>query len=544
MHRSSPAQFVVRFAVKVVVLFVFLLVAASLAACDPSAAEVQPQTATSVGGAAQQAAPGNIVYQAAEVGTFTDLDPSSSCLVENWVLANVYETLTRYTVPGSTAPVEPLLATHWEVAQDGLSWTFHLRPGVKFHDGTELTSSAVKFSIERNHALNACSSYLLDAIAEIDTPDQNTVVFRLSYPAPLDLIFASSYAAWIMSPSAVDKEPGWFASNDVGSGPYRIIAYEPAQHLTIGRFDDYWGGWQQGQIDQVDYVMVEDPVAAEQMLASGALDYATTNLLSADQMTALDNGGQVRLVQTPGIVNEFILLNHRHAPTDNPLVRQALAYSYPYTDVIAATNLGKGTRALGAVPTTVWGHSAEPPRFSFDLEKASALFAEAGYANGLELTLAYDPGQDVHAELWQAALAQIGVKLRLERSDWSVRWEEQKADPENAAHAYVMSWPPDVVGPYSYLFNMFHSEKEPLFNLGFYDNPAFDKLIDDGNVLSGSDRAAASAKFQAAEQILDDGADAIFIQDVPDLVVIGADLQGFVNNPAYPKVVYWYEIRK
>jgi peptide/nickel transport system substrate-binding protein len=490
------------------------------------------------------APPANSVRQVAEAGTFLDLDPSASCVGEHWVLANVYETLTRYAPPGSAEIVRPLLATSWAVAEDGLTWTFHLRHDVQFHDGTPLTAAAVKFSIERNRDRNACSGYLYDPVSAIETPDAHTVVLRLRYPAPLDLILSSTYAAWIMSPSVAEREDDWFAANDAGSGPYRIIRYEPGQRLVIGRFGDYWGGWQPGQIEQVVFELVEDAVAVEQMLAAGQLDFATINVLSAEQITALDSSEHLRMDVTPGGANELILLNHRRAPTDNPLVRQALAYSYPYEDVIAATYGGRGSRAHGAVPVTVWGHNPSASRYTFDLNKARTLLAAAGYEDGLELTFAYDPGQDVHAELWQAALAEIGVTLHLARADWAIRWETQKSDPVQAPHAYMLSWFPDVVGPYSYLFSMFHSEDSPVFNLGFYSDPAFDALIEEGNILSGSDRAAAGARFIAAEGLLAADAAAIFIQDVPDMHVIAEDLQGYVSNPAYTHVVFWYEVKE
>ena len=108
----------------------------------------------------------------------------------------------------------------------------------------------------------------------------------------------------------------------------------------------------------------------------------------------------------------------------------------------------------------------------------------------------------------------------------------------------MIAWPPDVVGPYTYLFNMFHGEDKPLFNLGFYNDPAFDKLADEGNVLSGTDRAAAAEKFIAAQRMLNKDAAAIFIQDLPDPHIVAADLQGFVNNPAYNNTVFWVEVRR
>ena len=108
----------------------------------------------------------------------------------------------------------------------------------------------------------------------------------------------------------------------------------------------------------------------------------------------------------------------------------------------------------------------------------------------------------------------------------------------------MISWFPDVVGPYSYLYNLFHTQEPPTFNLGFYSNPVFDALIDEGNVRSGADWDAAAEKFIAAQRLLNEEYAAIFIQDLPDPHVVAADLQGLVNNPAYNNTVFWVEVRR
>jgi peptide/nickel transport system substrate-binding protein len=481
----------------------------------------------------------------APAGAFADLDPSSACIVEFQVLMNVYETLTVYTPPGSAAAVRSRLATDWAVADDGLTWTFHLREGATFRDGAPVDAAAVKFSIERNRALSTCAAYIYDALDSIATPDAQTVVFKLRYPAPLDLILASSIAAFILSPAAADKDGAWFnAGNDLGSGPYRIAHYAPGQRLVLEQDPNFRGGWQPDQIDRVVYELVEDPVVAEQMLAAGELDYAPAGLMNDAQVAGLARQDHLRLDVTVSLSNELIFLNHLRSPTNNPLVREALVCSFPYMAVIANTWLGKGAPAHGAVPAPVWGHLPDAPARPCDPAQAKTLLAEAGYPDGLELTFTFDTQQRVTAELWQAALAEIGVTLKLEEVEWMLRWEKARSDPANAPEAYMISWFPDVVGPYSYLYNLFHSQEPPTFNLGFYRNPVFDALIDEGNVLSGADRDAAAEKFIAAQRLLNDEFAAIFIQDLPDPHLVAADLAGLVNNPAYNNTVFWVGVRR
>ncbi len=486
-----------------------------------------------------------IARVAAEPTTFADFDPSSACTAELWPLINAYETLTKYALPGSPAPLAPGLATSWEVADDGMTWTFHLREGVKFHGGTDFDAAAVKFAIERTKQLGQCSAYLFEPVTAIEILNEQTVVFKLAYPAPLDAILASPYGAWIMSPAVNDKDAAWFAAgNEDGTGPYRFVQYEPGQRLVLSRFSGYWGGWQPGQFDTVVFESLDDSVAAEQMVRAGELDFATQVNLLPEQMAALDAKAGVRLDVAPGVGNWMIFLNHRRTPTDDRRVRQALAYSFPYALVAANTLLGEGTIAHGAVPTSVWGHVPEPSPYVDDLGNTRALLAEAGYANGLAITFSYDPKQETLAELWRANLAEIGVTLTLEPADFPVRWDTARSAPDTAPHAFMLGWVPDVVDPYSYLFNMFHSEPQPLWNLGFYSDPAFDALIDGANRQSATDQEAAAAQYIRAQQMLDADAAAIYALEVPDLAVIAEDISGFISNPAYPHLAIWYDLRR
>jgi peptide/nickel transport system substrate-binding protein len=511
-----------------------------LTGCQP----VMPATTLNAPAQAAAAQPDfKIARQVAEATTFSDLDPATACVTQGWIFGNVYETLTRYNLPGVEPFILPGLAEEWTVSDDGMTWTFHLRQGVKFHDGSDFNAEAVKFTVERNQQFNQCSAYIYSPVASIETPDAYTVVFRLSQPAPMDAILASAYNAWIMSPSVQDKDAAWFAAgNDAGTGPYRMVQYEPGQRMVLERFDDYWRGWEPGQFDQIVFEFVGDMTTAAQMLQAGQLDYATSRALTPEQMLELDAEEKLTLLATQGYHNWYIYLDHQRAPTDNLQVRQALAYSFPYDAVIATTNLGKGTRSHGVVPTVVWGHDPEPLPYAFDLEKARALLAEAGYADGLELTMSFDPEEQPMAELWQAELAKLKVTLHLAPSDFMTRWEIANSGSPTAPAANTIFWGPDVIGPYTYLapFNM---AVLPDWNLSHYDNPEYNALIDEANVLAVTDRQAATEKFIRAQRMLRDDVAAIFILDKPALEVIASDLTGYIPNPAYG-FVPWYEVRR
>ena len=194
----------------------------------------------------------------------------------------------------------------------------------------------------------------------------------------------------------------------------------------------------------------------------------------------------------------------------------------------------------------MWGALGEGGG-TYDLERAKALLEEAGHADGFDLSYTYAAGdleEQLVGELWKAELAKLNVDLQLQGLTWEAQWELGQSGPAGAQDVFTMYWWPTYVTPYDSLFSMFHSEDAPFFNLGYYDNPAFDALIDEANALSGTDRAAATAKFQEAQRLLNDDAAGVFMVETPDVHVIRADVKGYQNNPAYPHVVFWHDLSR
>ncbi|MDQ0322029.1 peptide/nickel transport system substrate-binding protein [Pararhizobium capsulatum DSM 1112] len=491
---------------------------------------------------------GQRIFTLAYPAGFPDLDPATSFSNDGAVLANAYETLTRY-VPGfdgADARIEPLLAESWESSADGLAWTFKLRKGVRFHDGAELTAEAVKASIERTKKIGGGASFIWAPVETIETPDATTVKLRLSGAQPMDVAAAAGFAAWIYSPAAMDKDNAWFnAGNSAGTGPYKIERYEPGQRAILTRHDGYWGGWAEGAFDKVVFEITEDTVLAQSKIENGEVDW--TYGLSYDNLEGLKARDDLKVVVNPSFETLVGMFNTRRAPLDNPKVRQALAIAFPYDDVIAAGTAGFGTRAKGAIPPGIWGHDPDAPVPATDIEKARALLAEAGVAEGLELSLTYATGDALEAvagELWKANLEQLGITLTLQPMAWEAQWQLAKADPTAAQDIFLMYWWPTFVTPYDYLFNLFHSEKAPNYNLGYYANPAFDTLIDDANTLSATDRPGAEASFKKAQRILIDEAAAVFIVDKPNVHIIRSDVKNYVDNPAYGHVTFVHEMSR
>lgn len=489
------------------------------------------------------------IFTLAYPAGFPDLDPATSFSNDGAVLANTYETLTRY-IPardGAEARVEPLLAESWEVSADGLSWTFHLRSGVTFHDGAELNADAVKKSIERTMTIAGGASFIWSPVTAIETPDPMTVVMKLSDPQPMDIIASAGFAAWIYSPNAVDKDNAWFnAGNNAGTGPYMVERYEPGQRAILTRNETYWGGRPEASFDKVVFEITEDAVLAQSKVESGEADWSYG--LAYENLEALKANPELAVVVNPSFETLFGMYNTRRAPLDNPKVRQALSLAFPYDDVISAGTAGLGVRAKGVVPPGIWGHDADAPVPDTDLERARALLAEAGLAEGgLELTMTYANGDSLESlagELWKANLEQLGITLTLQPMAWEAQWQLAKSDPAVAQDILVLLWWPTFITPYDYLFNLFHSEETPNFNLGYYSNPAFDQMIDAANILSGTDRPKAEAAFIAAQRLMIEDAAAVFMMDRPNVHVIRSDIKGYIDNPAYGHVVFANELSR
>ena len=209
-----------------------------------------------------------IAYYAFISEPYIDFDPSVEYSNGIIVLHNIYETLTRYDI--NTEKIEPLLAEEWTSNEDGTVWNFKLRQGVKFHDGAELNAEAVKKSIERTMDLQMGAAYIWDCVDEIKVIDDYTVEFVLSYPAPLDLIASAGYAAFIISPNAVDKDTGWFnEGNEAGTGPYKVQQVTKGEEVILAKFDDYWKGWSDNQYDRVIIKKIPESSSRRQLVEKG-----------------------------------------------------------------------------------------------------------------------------------------------------------------------------------------------------------------------------------------------------------------------------------
>ncbi len=488
-----------------------------------------------------------VVY--ASLSEMTTADPSTEFSNSILWLCLVYEPLLWYD------PLQdkfiPALAESWEASQDGLIWTFHLRKGVVFHDGTPFTAEAVKKSIERTIELGQGAAFIWDPVEKIEVVDDYTIVFTLKYPAPLDRIAASSYGAWIFSPNTPNT-PEWFnQGNDAGSGAYKLVKWDPENEVILEKFNDWWG-WKLPSYEMASskapeifvVKIVKDAVTQERLVVAGEIDIA--QYVPLEDVERLKTDPNLKVAIKPSFQQLIMLINTKKPPLDNVLVRRAIARAVPYEDIVKVARAGMATVASGPVPTGMFGHF-DGFRYKYDLDEAKRLLAEAGYPNGIDksLVLTYTAG-DVYeqrtSELIAASLNKIGIKVDIRPMSWEEQWALAQAgweNPEEAQDMLIFYWWPTYITPFDFLYNMFHSDSTA-FNLCYYENPEFEELIEEAVALEGVDEEKALELYYQAQKTLYDDVPAIPLWDMVDVRVGRANIGGLemAINPAYPTVIF------
>lgn len=473
-----------------------------------------------------------------------DWDPARSWAAEDVMMQNVYETLVRIQPDGTFTP---LLAKSWTESPDHLKWTFELQSNVKFHSGATLTAQMAADSIKRTIEMKKSATYIWDGVKEINATSPTTLEFVLDRPLPMLYVASSSYAGYIYNPEYATE---WYSTPAAdGTGPYKFVSYKKDSEVILQKFADYWGGWPTDKktFEYAVLKVVQEPATRRQLLTAGDADIVEQ--MPVEDITALGSDPNVKIsnVVSFQILNAF--LNVQKGPLKDPKVRQALSYLMPYADIVKYVMNDTATQARGVLPPNMWGYGSSVLQYTYDEAKAKQLLAEAGYPNGgfnlLYTYTAGDTNEQKVGELFQGALAKVGITLEIRGMTVDSKYAlARDPDPQKRQDITMLYWWPDDVDPYGFFYSQFHTEKEVGFNLAGYYNPAVDKLMDDANALAGVSIDQASAKYVECAQAI--------MQDAPVIPVYcenyvrpyRANLAGYVDNPAYPNVVFFYDLSR
>jgi peptide/nickel transport system substrate-binding protein len=445
----------------------------------------------------------------------------------NTVILSVYEGLLKYK-PDSTEVV-PSLAESWEVSPDGLTYTFKLRSGVKFQDGTAFDAEAVKTSFQRRLDVGAAPSYMLEPVASMETPDATTLVIKLKHPvAPFLDYMASSWGPKVISPKALADHAGkdhaqtWLNEHAVGTGPFQLTTFERGQRYELTKFADYWG--RKAHVDKVDIRIIPDIGTQRLQLQSGDLDAILHSFPVAELESAKGNPDlQVR--DFSAFLNNIIYLNTNKKPLSDPALRKALAGAIDRDALVKEVYGTYATPSSSTYPSGLLDPTLAPVSYP-----PSETTAPAGTG---KLTFAYTADDSgVHrriAELVQQRLDAAGFSVSIKEVQLPQVFEYVN-DLQAAPDMVMQTNTPDGAHPDMWARIEWHS-KGGLNYLG-YSNPQADKLLD--QALETTDTATSDRDYGEAGKLVAQDTAIIFVADPRDVMVLRKSLTGVEHVPNYP----------
>ena len=477
------------------------------------------------------------------------LDPEgqTTATVSN-VVDYMYDPLVWYNdersgvAPGQPqyTKLMPQLASSWTVSPDGRTFTFKLRQGVKFQDGTAFDSQAVKFNIQRmlDPAIRNNARYYWGALDanNIETPDPSTIVLHFTKPAPTLLEQLATTAADMVSPTAVKtlgNEKIALAPVNAGSGPYVFKEWVHGDHLTVTRNPDYWG--RKPYFDQVIFRVVPDAGARETMLRAGDVQFAFEP--PAPDVPAMRKDASLRVVEGASDRVIFIGMNNLYGPLKDVRVRQALNYAVNKQAIVHSVLFGLANVMDSPDTPAIFGYTrVQAGGWPFDPARAKKMLAEAGYPNGFTIALRAPTGRYIQdyqaAQAIAAQLANVGVTAQVQTADWPSYIGALGVPPDRTQiQMYMLG----QAGPYldtdGELFGPLYSGMWPPngYSSVFYKDPKFDQDLLAGQTTVNTTQRAAI--YKDAQEVVWRDAPWIFLWSQDFYVVTSSHLQDVTVVP-------------
>ncbi|MDP3387617.1 MAG: ABC transporter substrate-binding protein [Eubacteriales bacterium] len=409
------------------------------------------------------------------------LNPS---LANNLVDYAVFHQIFNYLIDLKTdSTMVPGLAESWEYSEDGSEITFHLRKGVKFHNGDTMNAEDVAFSL--NNAIgSAATKNVTSMMDSAEVIDENTVLLKLKYPfGAIEFCIAASQMG-IVNKKAYEADPDGFGRNPVGTGPYKFVDWKGGDRIVLERFDDYYKG--PAVIKDVTFIIMTDSSTAVLALEKGEVDIIDTPPRTEKQY--LLTQPQLKYYDTEIAATAFIAFNHEDEYFSNAKVRQAVAHSINKETLIMGALEGDGTPLETPMAVNVFGWPEDFKFWEYDVEKAKALLAEAGYPDGFTITLktTESPTYSKPTEVIQDQLKQIGITANIEKLERGAFWDSllTKRDYGMGMAAWSVVYP-DA----DHIYATFHSDMITTgLNYMNYNNKDLDALLDEGRTSTDPER--------------------------------------------------------
>ena len=435
------------------------------------------------------------------------------------IFFNVYEGLYK---PDCDGNIEPAVASGYEVSEDFLEYTFELRDGVKFHDGSLVTAEDVEYSIRKFAGIDGGTPTMaaFSVITDVAVVDDSHVKVTLSAPSQ-DLIPSLATVEAAIIPKS-NEDPDHVA---IGTGPYKYVSHSPMENVIMELNEDYYG--EKGYIDEVVFKICTNPDTIAMELNGGSIDMichlteAQVNSISEEDYNVLK--GSMNLVQA-------MYLNHNFEPFADGRVRQAMCYAIDEEEV---------RKFVADPPGEAIGSSIYPNFSKYfdeslvglypkDTEKAKELLEEAGYPNGFSFTITVPANYQQHVDTALAIsqqLAEVGITAEVKTVDWDT-WLSETYLGRNYEATVIGVDAPTLTA--SALLSRFVSDADN--NFTNYNNPIFDSAYEKASTCMTDEEVEL---YKACERILAQDAANVYIQDLPEFVAISKDYEGYEFYPMY-----------
>ena len=489
----------------------------------------------------------NTVLIVAVPGDLEGWDPATSTyFTSNEMIQTLYDRLLEYEVIedaegrpiADTTRFKGMLAESWGVTDDGLTWTFNLRPGVKFSSGNELTAADVEYTFDRSLNMGKGIQNQMLGFAGITDPAQTVVVddytFQFVLEEPNNLLLhiltlgpnAPIIDSKVVEAQVTDDDPfaeKWLRNHVAGSGPYVLDKYEPGNQVVYVANENYWKG--APELKKVIYKTVPSAQDRILLLLAGAIDMAY-DVPGVDLTTTLKDAPGIQIMHFPVPSTTVFFTNNTVPPFDDVTVRKALCYAVPYDALIDKVLYGLGTPSAGPVANGV-AYQKDVNECTYDLEKAKALLAEAGLSDGFDMTLTYREGrpeEEMTAVFLQAELAKLNINVELEKIQSSAWSERRSAKTITAGLDGYTPYAPDP----TYVMSFWYVT-DGVLNTWVYSNPRVDELT--SMAVVEPDAAKIKASIEEAQDIIGAEQPVTWLFIPYWIVVMGDNVNGYVFYP-------------
>ena len=425
-----------------------------------------------------------------------------------------------------TDQIVPMLASAWEPNADNTSYTFTLRDDAKFADGTAVTATTVDKTFAFIETSKSASFlYKMAGIKDVSVVDDKTVKIDLTAPNHLFLQILPMYSFSIINMDEVEKNGGaaWLDTNTAGTGPYAVTKWDPATESVLTRKDAYWGDMP--TLKEINVKVIGEASNRVQLVSKGEVDLATE--VPPKDVASLEQTEGVVIDSRPSNKILFFAMNNAVAPFDNVKVRQAVSYAIPYDKLRTDVMKDQASEMRSAVASSTPGYTDAGFVYTHDLDKAKALLAEAGYADGFTFDFTLGSGFDDwndDAVLIQAELAKVGVTMNIKKM---ARPQFLEALATKQVQAYISRWTSFVNDPGYHLGLLMTSAGTS--NYMNYNNPQVDQLWQ--QAASEPDQAKRNELYGQAQELITTDAPWAYLYEYNIVVTTRDGVEGYTSYP-------------